>query len=209
MRLLAVVFVALMGSTNACYNVMKSTYAAGGDLGVLTNVSTDACWDACARDRECGAANYRTDTRQCRLRPGDNLRDGDSKVSALVSCRDRNVGSTVDDFIHRAAIIRNDSLMIDYETVCADDMDTWEECVEECISAYGDDCLYVQFDQLTRCNTCIISRPCSTPILAGACSRISDVDKTGKDYNRVNCKHPDYRKLQARIDPGKAACQRT
>jgi hypothetical protein len=91
-----------------------------------------------------------------------------------------------------------------YESPDASGMRTWQDCVRECIATYGTDCFYVQFDRQTADGTCIISRPCGG---GGRCSRVSDVNKSGLDYNRVNCKRPEYVVVQERTDAGVAACR--
>jgi hypothetical protein len=58
-------------------------------------------------------------------------------------------------------------------------------------------CFYVQFDRQTA------KGPVSSAGRAETvCSKVADVNKSGLDYNRVNCKRSEYLVVQERDDAG-------
>lgn len=110
---------------------------------------------------------------------------------------------TIKDFVHRPAVLSSNQLEFTYVSEPAPGMTRWQQCVTHCIERYGADCLYVQFDRQTPEGTCIISRPC---VRGAVCSKVSDVNTRGLDFNRVNCKRPEYLAVQAIVDSDVSAC---
>lgn len=111
---------------------------------------------------------------------------------------------TVKDFVHRPKVFAASDLRFTYVAESGRGMRRWQDCVMLCIERYGAECLYVQYDRLTPLGTCIISRPCQP---GAVCSQVSDVNKIGLDYNRVNCKRREYVAIQEREDSMVAPCR--
>jgi hypothetical protein len=125
------------------------------------------------------------------------------RKSVPIETVDKRGDTTVADFVHRPAVFASTKLKFAFISVDASKMTRWQDCVQACIEQYGAKCLYVQFDRLTPSGTCIISQPCSS---SAKCSKVSDVNKRGRDYNRVNCKRSEYVTVQKQVDSGVSAC---
>jgi hypothetical protein len=119
---------------------------------------------------------------------------GDTDPNKLRTFLNAGQGQTppVSDFVHRPTVFKSiHSYTSPNVSGCAPG-----ETVRKCISTYGDE---FQFDRQTAKGTCIISRPCGD---GAVCSKVADVNKSGLDYNRVNCKRSEYLVVQERDDEG-------